>query len=118
MPKLEKTGEYILSQKACCNHYGVEFHVCNEEQLIVVSEGVVDEKLEVEGVRYPSPNHMSGWWITTDLYDGNTDSLKTIHASHLFEARPDLAPYLGLPYGYRFLLGGESEHVWFDPSCT
>ncbi|WP_259368131.1 MULTISPECIES: hypothetical protein [unclassified Colwellia] len=68
----------------------------------------------MEGVRYPSPEHMSGWWLTTDEYDGNIDSLVTVHFQHIIEKRPELALYMALPFGYRFNLGGESEHVWFD----
>ncbi len=67
----------------------------------------------VEGVRYPSPEHMSGWWITTDRYDGDSKSLTLHHLHHLVEWRPDIAPYLALPFGFRFILG-EAEHVWFD----
>lgn len=35
----------------------------------------------------------------------------------ILEKRPDLAIYMALPYGYRFILGGEEEHVWFDENA-
>jgi hypothetical protein len=67
----------------------------------------------VQGVRYPSPEHMSGWWITTDRYDGDIRSLTQEHLYHLTAARPDLARYLALPFGFRFDQAS-GEDVWFD----
>jgi hypothetical protein len=67
----------------------------------------------VQGVRYPSPEHMSGWWITTDRYDGDIRSLTQEHLYHLTAARPDLARCLALPFGFRFDQAS-GEDVWFD----
>lgn len=105
-----------LKQKQidCCEHYGVVPNFVLNEQLIVISSGIYEGTVPVEGVRYPSPPHMSGWWLTTDEYDGNLASLKTVHAHHIIEERPELAIYLALPFGYRFYLGGEQENVWLD----
>jgi hypothetical protein len=80
--------------------------------MVVISDGVFDGD-HVQGVRYPSPEHMSGWWITTDRYDGKVSSLKTIHAYHLTRERPDLAPFLALAVGYRFY--SDNGGVRFDP---
>ena len=81
------------------------------DQLVVMSEGVYEGDV-VEGVRYPSPEHMSGWWLTTNRYDGDIKSLKTVHFSHIAEKRPDITDFLRLPYGYRFFSGDGS--TWFD----
>jgi hypothetical protein len=85
------------------------------DQLVVISEGVYEGDM-VEGVRYPSPKHMSGWWLTTDRYDGNIKSLKTVHFHHITERRPDLSGFLGLPFGYRFFSG--DGHTWFDQAVA
>lgn len=81
-------------------------------QMIVVSKGVFSGE-EINAVRYPSPGHMTGWWLTTDLYDGNINSLETIHYYHFAFQRPDIIKYLALPPGFRFFSGNQSE-VWFD----
>ncbi|MGE9819633.1 immunity protein Imm33 domain-containing protein [Acinetobacter baumannii] len=60
---------------------------------------------------------MSGWWLTADKYDGDIETLKNVHFTLILEKRPDLAIYMALPYGYRFILGGEEEHVWFDENA-
>jgi hypothetical protein len=86
------------------------------DRLVVVSDGVLESE-PVEAVRYPSPEHMSGWWITTDRYNGDVQSLRTHHLYHLTAARPELAQYLALPYGFRFNLA-RGEDIWFDPEVA
>jgi hypothetical protein len=72
------------------------------------------DTIPVEGVRYPAPEQMSGWYLTTGDSDGNVDSLVTVHFSHIVEKWPEIALYMALPSGYRFCLGGTKEHVRFD----
>jgi hypothetical protein len=102
------------NQKECCVHYSAEFLPVEPAQLVTISKGLYEGVVPVEGVRYPSPDHMSGWWLTTDEYDGNLDSLVTVHFQHIIEKRPELALYMALPFGFRFNLGGDTENVWFD----
>jgi hypothetical protein len=105
-------------QRECCEHYGANYSPVGAEQLVVISEGIYEGVVPVEGVRYLSPDHMSGWWLTTDKYNGDTDTLKTVHFHHIEELRPDLAFYMALPFGYRFQLGGAEENVWFDEAVA
>ena len=113
----DKLIEVIKIQQACCENFKAQYTPTSEEQLVVISEGVY-EGMALEGVRYPAPSHMSGWWLTTDLYDGNTQTLKTVHFSHIVAQRPQIAIYMALPPGYRFKLGGDDEHVWFDEAVA
>jgi hypothetical protein len=103
-------------QHHICNLSKADFAPPNPDQLVVISEGVF-EGLAVQGVRYPSPEHMSGWWITTDRYDGNIKSLKHEHCYHLCAKRPDLTKYLALPHGYRFDLA-RGQDIWFDENVS
>jgi hypothetical protein len=103
---------YWRDQHFICSQHRASFSPPNADKLTVISAGVI-EGLPVQGVRYPSPDHMSGWWITTDLYDGNIKSLRNEHIYHVTAARPDLAKYLALPDGFRFNLS-VAEEVWFD----
>ena len=99
-----------------CSMKGVNPALIDNNQLVVVSDGVLEGKL-VEGTRYSSPEHMSGWWLTTEEYNDDVNSLKTEHFYHLIEKRPDLLKYMALPYGYRFFQDGyknNSEEIWFD----
>jgi hypothetical protein len=100
-------------QISLCDQYNAIHTPVSDDQLVVISEGVYEGD-PLEGVRYPSPKHMSGWWLTTDKYNGNPDTLKTEHIYHLVEKRPEVMKYLSLPYGFRFRTGGNIEDVWFD----
>ena len=103
---------YWRDQHYVCDQRKAPFSPPRPDKLTVVSAGVM-EGLPVQGIRYPSPDRMSGWWITTDLYDGNIKSLRHEHTYHVTAARPDLAKYLALPDGFRFNFS-VAEEVWFD----
>lgn len=113
----DKYSEVLIVQQECCENFKAQYTPVDEEQLVVISDGVY-EGLPLEGVRYPSPDHMSGWWLTTDKYNGNTESLKTVHFSHIIEYLPRVAIYMALPSGFRFMLGGEDENAWFDKNVA
>jgi hypothetical protein len=103
---------YWRDQHFVCDLHNAAFSPTRPDKLTVISAGVL-EGLPVQGIRYPSPEHMSGWWITTDHYDGNIKSLRHEHTYHVTAARPDLARYLALPNGFRFNFA-VAEEVWFD----
>lgn len=106
------TLQYWKDQHSICEAYAARFEPPRPDQLSLISQGVF-EGLPVQGVRYPSPAHMSGWWLTTDQYDGEISSLKHEHTYHLTDVRPDLAKYIALPPGFRFDLSS-FEDVWFE----
>ena len=102
----------INEQKLECVKYNVAPSFPTFSQMIIVSKGVLEGE-RIDAVRYPSPNHMTGWWLTTDQYDDDIKSLETLHYYHIAFKRPDIMKYLALPFGFRFLSGQEGE-VWFD----
>jgi hypothetical protein len=112
-PGVDLAARYWSEQHALCSAHMAEFQPPLGDRLVVLSPGVLEGDV-VQGVRYPSPEHMSGWWITTARYNGDVKSLKTEHLYHLTAARPDLARYLALPYGFRFDTGPDVPDVWFD----
>lgn len=104
---------YWRDQHRTCERLRASFDPPRPDRLVVVSPGVLEGDKDVQGVRYPSPEHMAGWWFTTSRFDGNTESLKTAHAYHVTADRPDLAHLIALPCGFRFDLS-RTEDVWFD----
>lgn len=102
---------YWRGQHQICQISGAQFSPPRPDQMVAISDGVYDGD-DVEGVRYPSPSHMSGWWLTSDKYNGDVNTLQTVHAHHVTAKRPDLAKFLALPYGYRFF--SPHNEVWFD----
>lgn len=107
------TLTYWRDQHRICDRFRASFTPPRPDRLTVIDEGVL-EGLPTQGVRYPSPEHMSGWWITTDKYNGDLSTLRREHTYHVTAARPDLAPYLALPYGFRFETSGHDADAWFD----
>jgi hypothetical protein len=111
VPGVSNTLRYWRDQHQVCELASSVFAPPQADQMIVISDGVYEGE-NVQGVRYPSPPHMSGWWLTTDRYDGNVDSLKTVHLYHLTERRADLAKFVALSPGYRFY--SDNGEVRFD----
>jgi len=103
----------IREQSEICSQYGLIPSFPNFNQMIVISEGVYEGK-DVEAIRYVSPGHMSGWWLITDDYNDNIESLMTVHFYHVAFKRPDILKYLALPFGYRFLMENDSIEIIKD----
>lgn len=107
-PGAERALRFWHDQAELCRSVDAEFHPPLATTMVVVSAGVLEGQA-VDGIRYPSPSHMSGWYLTTDLYNGDIDTMNVFHLFHITHARPDLARYLALPFGYFFDLRGELE---------
>jgi len=93
----------IGKQSETCLSYNEVTLFPNFSQNIVKSKGVYEGK-DIEGIRYDSPAHMCGWWLITDDYDDNINSLMNVHYYDVAFRRPDILKYLALPFGYRFLM--------------
>lgn len=105
------TLTYWDNQHRICDSVSASFSPPRPDKKIAISIGVLDGD-EVEGVRYPSPEHMSGWWFTTPRYNGDVDSLQVVPLFTVTAARPDLSHYIALPPGYRFFTNGKK--IWRD----
>jgi hypothetical protein len=110
VPGVTRALTYWRDQNAICQKYRAMFLPPRADRNVAISDGVYEGDV-VEGVRYPSPEHMSGWWITTDRYNGDVKTLKVVHLYHVTAARPEIAQYLALPPGWYFRSSGD---VWFD----
>jgi len=113
VPGVTLAATYWRDQHRTCTRLRADFNPPRPDRLVVISAGVLEGDSDVQGVRYPSPEHMSGWWLTTSRFDGNIETLRTTHAYHVTAARSDLAHLIALPCGFRFDLS-PSESIWFD----
>jgi hypothetical protein len=103
----------VYEQIKVCEKFNATPRFPTFSQMIAISDGVY-EGMPIEGVRYPSPEHMTGWWLSTNLYDVDR-SVKPVHYFHIAFKRPDLLKYLALPFGYRFRENQkQAMGVWFD----
>lgn len=108
---------YRRDQQKVCRDQRAAFDPPLPLSGIACSDGVLEGRLAVDGARYRYSGKMSGWFLSTDLYDGTSKTAKVHHAYHVTAARPDLAKYLALPTGYRFE-DGITPRVWFDPGLA
>jgi hypothetical protein len=72
----------------------------------------------VHGLRHPPAAGTSGWYIWTGDLSSADDFFRPWHASHLIQRCPDVARYLYLPPGTRFLIAPGHEDIWHDPSLV
>jgi hypothetical protein len=107
------TLTYWRDQHKTCEHFNGQYTPFPADKLTVVDEGVLMGR-PIEAVRYSSPEHMSGWWITSDQYTGDSTTLRPEHTYHLTAARPEIARYLALPYGFRFTIHDKQSDAWLD----
>ncbi|WP_277014975.1 immunity protein Imm33 domain-containing protein [Flavobacterium lindanitolerans] len=105
--------EVMNNQIKICDKHSSKYLFTRVNQNIVISDGVL-EGVAVEGVRYEAPEHMSGWYLTTDLYNDDINSLKQIRLPDLARRRPELIKYLALDNGFRFFADSKNDEVWFD----
>lgn len=103
-------------QHKMCAKMRAPFRPPQPSQLMAVTPGVREGR-GLDGVRYSAPSHMSGWWLITDGYGGDINSVTLEHVRHLVEWRPELVKYLALPPGWSFRTGWR-KRVWFDQSVA
>ena len=73
------------------------------------------EKDPINGLRHPSENGTTGWFIWTGEYQETNDFFQPMCAEHLLEKRPEIIKYLGLEVGFRFLADKKGyEDIWYD----
>ncbi|SRR6266852_576862 len=71
----------------------------------------------INGLRHPPVGDTTGWYIWAgQVLSDDPDFFAPVHIRHLSELRPDVLRYLALPPGWRFLIAGGYEDVWFDAS--
>lgn len=103
-----------------CESLGAEWAPPHGAHYGFISDGVLEGRLPVEGVRFNSLAPDSGWVFTTDLYNGKVETLRKVHLYHLIQAQPGLGRVVGLPKGYYFRIGPdqESSGIWYDQSIA
>ena len=73
------------------------------------------ESLPLNALRHPPQGDTNGWYIWAgEELRSDDDFFKPLHVEHLAQRCPRILDYLGLPPGWRVLLGAGHEDVWFD----
>ena len=73
--------------------------------------------MPINGLRHPPEGDTTGWYIWAgEELSGEPGFFKPLHVEHLPNWYPEVQKYLGLPPGWRFLIAGDYEDVWYDES--
>ncbi|MFA9215096.1 MAG: hypothetical protein ACEQSR_14860 [Candidatus Methylacidiphilales bacterium] len=106
------------SQLEICEKYSVSFFSSPEEFVVGVSLNVKSGLFPINGLRHPPEGNSTGWYIWAgEEFSTAEDFFVPLYVSHLINWCPDVIKFLGLPPGFRFLIGENNyEDVWEDES--
>jgi hypothetical protein len=109
--------EVIRKQQEVCQRYSARFEPADAGLKVGVARNVREGILPINGLRHPPAGDTTGWyiWAGEELRD-HPDFFVPLHVEHLSEWCPEALRFLGLPPGWRFLVAGDYEDVWEDPS--
>lgn len=105
------------AQKEVCEKYGAVYCSAPSGMKVGIALNVREGLIPINGLRHPAEGDTTGWyiWAGEDLSD-SPDFFKPLHVKHLSSWCPQAQKYLGLPAGWRFLIAGDYEDVWYDES--
>jgi hypothetical protein len=102
------------AQRALCGKYGAMFVQTSPLDKVGFAETTAN-LIPINGLRHPVTAGTSGWYIWCgEILSQASDFFAPLHGWHLYERMPQVAGFLGLPPGYRFLLAGDHVDVWYD----
>ena len=111
--------DMAAAQWEVCDRFGAVLARVGGAHKLGVSRGVLTGGVPTNGVRLSPERGTCGWYIWDgEEFSTDPDFFVVLHVSHLVERRPDIAPYLGLPPGWRFLLAPSYKDVWFDEAVA
>lgn len=107
--------EVERQQRELCQRLEVDFVPAAEQSKIGIAANIREGILPINGLRHPPAGETSGWyiWAGEELSDA-PDFFQPLHVEHLSDWCPQIQKYMGLPPGWRFLVAGEYEDIWYD----
>jgi hypothetical protein len=102
-------------QYKLCYVYSQECVPCEPESKLGFA--TKSHGLPINGLRHSPKADTNGWFIWRgEELSRDADFFAPLHTRHLVDYCPEALKFLGLPPGYRFLIAGDYEDVWFDES--
>jgi hypothetical protein len=109
-------GKSIVEmQREVCRRIGADYLACEPDSILGLADTLRQELLPLNGLRYLPVNGTNGWfiWAGEELSQAD-DFFKPVHAHHLTIIKPQLIKYCGLAPGWRFLIAGDYEDIWYE----
>jgi hypothetical protein len=109
-------SEISTQQREIFSRFGAEYEPLDLDLVLAISKNFLSGVLPLNGLRHPREGHVCGLYLWAgEEWSDALDFFEVWRVNHLVERRPDIAKYLRLAPGWRFLLAGDYEDVWFDP---
>jgi hypothetical protein len=104
------------SQRELCLKYGTQYIETKENEILGFATSTKG-LLPINGLRHPVQGNTCGWYIWCgEKFSEDPKFFAPLCAKHFYEGYPEVARYLGLPPGHRFLVAGDQIDVWYDPT--
>jgi hypothetical protein len=104
-----------LIQRRTCRRFSTDFVEAPPSSKIGVARNARSGNWPLNGLRHPPEGDTSGWYVWAgETLSSDPEFFEPVHVSHVADLLPFVLPYLGLPPGWRFLLGENQEDVWYD----
>lgn len=106
-------------QEEICEKYGAEYIPAPLNLKVGIALNVKGSNTyPINGLRHPIEGDTSGWYIWAgEEFSQDPNFFVPLHIEHLESWCPEIIKFLGLPPGYRFLIGKNNyEDVWKDLS--
>jgi hypothetical protein len=102
-------------QKEICTRFNTEFYESPDDMKIGIAKNAKENIIPINGLRHLPVGDTTGWYIWGgDELSEDVDFFVPLHVKHIDDWIPNIKKYLGLPPGWRFLIAGDYEDVWFD----
>ena len=104
-----------LEQRALCERVGSRFVSAPSLLALGISLNVREGAIPINGLRHIPEFSTTGWYIWGgEVLSTDDDFFASICVEHIADWSPTVIKYLGLAPGWRFLVAGDYEDVWFD----
>ena len=111
------SNDIQAAQKTLCKHYKTSYCPSPDNLKVGIALNVRNGITPINGLRHPQEGDTTGWYIWAgEELSNDSDFFKPLHVEHLADWCPEIRKYLGLPPGWRFLIAGDHEDVWYDES--
>ena len=101
-------------QKEVCLKYGSVFVATEQDAKIGIAIDTIGNS-PLNALRHPLEGGTCGWYIWGgEELSEDPDFFQPLHVSHLKDKCAAIEKYLGLAPGWRVLVSGEYEDVWYD----
>ena len=109
------TEEIERLQRELCRVHGVDHVPAPVHQKLGIARNIREGIAPINGLRHAPEGDTKRWylWAGEEL-STEPDFFVPLHVEHLSAWCPEAIRFLGLPPGWRFLLAGDHEDVWYD----